>query len=66
MEAAEKMLADDVAANKAIGAYGVEAILEALKDKKDANFSVLTHCNTGRLLAPPFSMSYFWRYGTQP
>jgi methylthioribose-1-phosphate isomerase len=40
------MLVDDVASNKAIGAYGAELILNQSKHKE--RISVLTHCNTGR------------------
>lgn len=47
IEAAEIMLEEDVASNKAIGTYGSSFILN---QRKDINkFSVLTHCNTGSL-----------------
>jgi methylthioribose-1-phosphate isomerase len=44
--AAEKMLADDVATNKAIGAHGAKRILEIVNRPK---IRVLTICNTGSL-----------------
>eukprot|EP00929_Paragymnodinium_shiwhaense_P009895 TRINITY_DN11428_c0_g1_i1.p1 TRINITY_DN11428_c0_g1~~TRINITY_DN11428_c0_g1_i1.p1 ORF type:complete len:378 (-),score=97.33 TRINITY_DN11428_c0_g1_i1:492-1625(-) len=49
--AAEKMLEDDVAANKAIGDHGADAILASmeLSGKKDTKAKVLTVCNTGSL-----------------
>ncbi|XP_076910422.1 methylthioribose-1-phosphate isomerase-like [Bidens hawaiensis] len=47
IEAAETMLEDDVASNKAIGSHGSSFIQNL---KKDLNkLSVLTHCNTGSL-----------------
>jgi len=46
IEAAEKMLADDVATNKAIGDYGAKRILEITG--RDS-IRVLTICNTGSL-----------------
>lgn len=46
-EAAEIMLEDDVASNKAIGLYGSSFILHQLKNFN--KLSVLTHCNTGSL-----------------
>lgn len=46
IEAAEIMLKDDVATNKAIGSYGASFLQNQLKNSK---FSVLTHCNTGSL-----------------
>ncbi|MBA0820366.1 hypothetical protein Gohar_021976, partial [Gossypium harknessii] len=42
IEAAEIMLDDDVASNKAIGSYGSRFL-------QDQRISVLTHCNTGSL-----------------
>ncbi|KVH94014.1 Initiation factor 2B alpha/beta/delta [Cynara cardunculus var. scolymus] len=45
--AAEVMLEDDVASNKAIGSFGSSFIQNQQKDFK--KFSVLTHCNTGSL-----------------
>ncbi|XP_011019339.1 PREDICTED: methylthioribose-1-phosphate isomerase [Populus euphratica] len=47
IEAAEIMLADDVASNKAIGSYGARFIQNQQKDP--TKLSVLTHCNTGSL-----------------
>ncbi|XWS26576.1 hypothetical protein CRYUN_Cryun26dG0042500 [Craigia yunnanensis] len=47
IEAAEVMLDDDVASNKAIGSYG--AIFLQHQQKNSKRFSVLTHCNTGSL-----------------
>ncbi|KAL0426775.1 UNVERIFIED_CONTAM: Methylthioribose-1-phosphate isomerase [Sesamum latifolium] len=46
-EAAEVMLGDDVASNKAIGNYGASLIQKQQTDPK--SISVLTHCNTGSL-----------------
>ncbi|CAJ1390681.1 unnamed protein product [Effrenium voratum] len=45
VDAAERMLEEDVTANKAIGDVGADAILAALKGKA----RVLTICNTGSL-----------------
>uniref|UniRef100_K3ZJ41 Methylthioribose-1-phosphate isomerase n=1 Tax=Setaria italica TaxID=4555 RepID=K3ZJ41_SETIT len=47
IEAAETMLIDDVADNKAIGSHGAEFLQKQLGNSK--NISVLTHCNTGSL-----------------
>ncbi|KAK7281311.1 hypothetical protein RIF29_09177 [Crotalaria pallida] len=47
IEAAEIMLEDDVASNKAIGSYGASCIQHQTQKKQ--NLSVLTHCNTGSL-----------------
>ncbi|KMS95793.1 hypothetical protein BVRB_004920 [Beta vulgaris subsp. vulgaris] len=47
IEAAEIMLEDDVASNKAIGSYGASCFKSQLKDAK--KISILTHCNTGSL-----------------
>ncbi|KAF8393642.1 hypothetical protein HHK36_021888 [Tetracentron sinense] len=47
IEAAETMLEDDVASNKAIGSYGASFLQSQLKDSK--RLSILTHCNTGSL-----------------
>lgn len=47
IEAAEIMLEDDVASNKAIGSYGAGCFKSQLKDAK--KISILTHCNTGSL-----------------
>lgn len=46
--AAEQMLEDDIAANRAIGGHGVAAVDAALSARK-ASVNVLTHCNTGSL-----------------
>ncbi|KAK7304008.1 hypothetical protein RJT34_14988 [Clitoria ternatea] len=46
VEAAEVMLEDDVASNKAIGSYGASFIQQQTQKQK---LSVLTHCNTGSL-----------------
>ncbi|XP_057544868.1 methylthioribose-1-phosphate isomerase [Amaranthus tricolor] len=47
IEAAEAMLEDDVASNKAIGSYGALCFESQLNDSK--KISILTHCNTGSL-----------------
>jgi len=47
IEAAELMLKDDVASNKAIGSYGAIFLQHQLGDSK--RLSILTHCNTGSL-----------------
>ncbi|MBA0673851.1 hypothetical protein Goari_015477 [Gossypium aridum] len=47
IEAAEIMLDDDVASNKAIGSYGSRFLQD--QQKIVPRFSVLTHCNTGSL-----------------
>uniref|UniRef100_J3N6V6 Methylthioribose-1-phosphate isomerase n=1 Tax=Oryza brachyantha TaxID=4533 RepID=J3N6V6_ORYBR len=47
IDAAETMLVDDVADNKAIGSYGAEFLKQKLGNSK--HISVLTHCNTGSL-----------------
>ncbi|KAJ9687909.1 hypothetical protein PVL29_013906 [Vitis rotundifolia] len=47
LEAAEDMLREDVAANRAIGLYGASFLQSHIKDSK--NLSILTHCNTGSL-----------------
>ncbi|RYR44379.1 hypothetical protein Ahy_A08g040718 isoform A [Arachis hypogaea] len=44
IEAAEIMLEDDVASNKAIGSYGAKFMQQQMEKQK---LSVLTHCNTG-------------------
>ncbi|KAL1916886.1 uncharacterized protein VTP21DRAFT_5083 [Calcarisporiella thermophila] len=46
IEAAEKMLEDDVKDNKNIGKYGAEFILKNVENRE---IKVLTHCNTGSL-----------------
>nr|GMD54449.1 methylthioribose-1-phosphate isomerase [Ipomoea batatas] len=45
--AAEIMLEDDVASNKAIGSHGASLLQNQLVDSK--KISILTHCNTGSL-----------------
>ncbi|KAH1131854.1 hypothetical protein J1N35_003232 [Gossypium stocksii] len=47
IEAAEIMLDDDVASNKAIGSYGSRFLRD--QQKIVPRFSILTHCNTGSL-----------------
>ncbi|TYJ02343.1 hypothetical protein E1A91_A13G221600v1 [Gossypium mustelinum] len=47
IEAAEIMLDDDVATNKAIGSHGASFLQHQQNNSK--RFSVLTHCNTGSL-----------------
>ncbi|CAD6257279.1 unnamed protein product [Miscanthus lutarioriparius] len=47
IEAAETMLVDDVADNKAIGSHGAVFLQRQLANSK--KISVLTHCNTGSL-----------------
>ena len=46
IEAAENMLEDDVASNKAIGTFGSSLLRQQAKNPD--KLSVLTHCNTGR------------------
>ncbi|KAG0432516.1 hypothetical protein HPB47_020777 [Ixodes persulcatus] len=47
---AEKMLADDLSANKAMGRHGAEHLLAHCKPPRGATgLGVLTHCNTGSL-----------------
>lgn len=48
IDAAEIMLTDDVADNKAIGFHGASFLPHQLKDSE--KLSVLTHCNTGRFI----------------
>ncbi|KAL1224946.1 Methylthioribose-1-phosphate isomerase [Cardamine amara subsp. amara] len=47
IEAAEDMLEDDVASNKAIGTFGSSLLRQQAKNPD--KLSVLTHCNTGSL-----------------
>ncbi|XP_068658906.1 methylthioribose-1-phosphate isomerase [Aristolochia californica] len=47
IEAAEKMLSDDIADNKAIGSHGAAFLQSQISVNK--KLSVLTHCNTGSL-----------------
>jgi methylthioribose-1-phosphate isomerase len=56
IEFAEKMQQDDIDANMAIGAFGMEAMLAAAASTPSGKISVLTHCNTGSLATV--------RYGT--
>ncbi|GBG77364.1 hypothetical protein CBR_g23696 [Chara braunii] len=50
VDAAERMLEEDVKSNMAIGDHGAQAICEDLKVKKGVDkFRILTHCNTGSL-----------------
>lgn len=50
IEAAEEMLAADVASNKAIGAYGADLVLNEIKNRRSEDqVRLLTHCNTGSL-----------------
>lgn len=46
IKAAEFMLEDDVASNKAIGSYGARFLQKQQNDSE--KLSILTHCNTGR------------------
>ncbi|KAG0569049.1 hypothetical protein M758_6G057800 [Ceratodon purpureus] len=48
LEGAEKMLDADVASNKAIGAFGADALLQG-STASGNGMRVLTHCNTGSL-----------------
>ena len=45
----EAMLADDVAANRAIGKFGADALCAAVGKPAGTPLRVLTHCNTGSL-----------------
>lgn len=47
IEAAEKMLIDDVSDNEAIGKHGAEWIEKKTQQGQKGQVSVLTHCNTG-------------------
>ncbi|CAA3011878.1 methylthioribose-1-phosphate isomerase [Olea europaea subsp. europaea] len=47
IKAAEVMLEDDVASNKAIGSYGARFLQKQHNDSE--KLSILTHCNTGSL-----------------
>lgn len=49
------MLEDDVASNKAIGSFGASFLRLQLNNFK--KISVLTHCNTGRYILLPVSLS---------
>jgi len=46
MQAAEKMLVDDVSDNEAIGRHGAEWILKHASSSSN-QVSIVTHCNTG-------------------
>lgn len=50
LDAAEGMLASDLASNKAIGAFGAEALSRQVEGTLTSGqgMRVLTHCNTGR------------------
>lgn len=48
IQAAEKMLEDDLAANKSMGDYGADLIIENYK-ATTKTIRVITHCNTGSL-----------------
>lgn len=56
IEFAEKMQQEDIDANMAIGAFGMEGILASAAVPASGRISVLTHCNTGSLATA--------RYGT--
>ena len=48
MQAAEKMMTDDVADNMAIGKHGAEWLFQNTEaGRSGKEFSLLTHCNTG-------------------
>lgn len=47
VNAAEKMLVDDVSDNEGIGKHGAEWIIKNAKYSGEGGVSVLTHCNTG-------------------
>jgi methylthioribose-1-phosphate isomerase len=47
VEAAEKMLEDDVSDNQNIGKHGAEWIVKNTEAGKKGQVSMLTHCNTG-------------------
>ena len=51
MEASENMLVADMASNKAIGAFGADALsswMGSTTPPARKGMRVLTHCNTGR------------------
>ena len=57
IEAAEKMLEDDVKANKDMGAAGADILKVAVlkrRNKSSSRLKVLTHCNTGSLATAGF------------
>lgn len=47
VQAAEKMLVDDVSDNESIGKHGAEWIVKNTEAGKSGQVSVITHCNTG-------------------
>lgn len=47
VEAAEKMLVDDVSDNENIGSHGADWIVKNTEAGKKGKVSILTHCNTG-------------------
>lgn len=47
IQAAEKMLVDDVSDNENIGKHGAEWIVKNTEAGKSGPVSVITHCNTG-------------------
>ncbi|KAB2570068.1 Initiation factor 2B-related protein [Lasiodiplodia theobromae] len=49
VQAAEKMLVDDVSDNESIGKHGAEWIVKNTEAGKSGQVSVITHCNTGSL-----------------
>ncbi|OJD32374.1 methylthioribose-1-phosphate isomerase [Diplodia corticola] len=49
VQAAEKMLVDDVSDNENIGKHGAEWIMKNTEAGKSGQVSVITHCNTGSL-----------------
>lgn len=49
IQAAEKMLVDDVSDNENIGKHGAEWIVKNTEAGKSGSVSVITHCNTGSL-----------------
>jgi hypothetical protein len=68
IEAAEKMLVDDVADNKNIGEYGAKWILSQKKEGGSPQVAVLTHCNTGfetlyRTVRVCFKIKFDWIVG---
>lgn len=49
LEAAEKMLEDDVSDNQGIGKHGAKWILKNSPAARNGKVSMITHCNTGSL-----------------
>lgn len=65
VEAAERMLIDDVGYNEAIGKHGADWITaHTLAGQKrlqgTGELKVLTHCNTGCVISCPISVIYRW------